>query len=93
MQLKDELGESIRAKMGVKPGHVLSQQSGLSRTDISKIKRRQWESISLDKLLIIGRCIGVKLVYTFEECQPEPLPGKPGKKSGFDVDNMNVEVF
>lgn len=92
MQLKDELGEAIKSRMGVTPGHILAQASGLSRTDISKVKRGQWESISLDKLLVIGRCIGVKLVYTFEECEPQPIATKV-KGSAFDIDNMNVEVF
>lgn len=90
--MKDELGEMIRNRMGVTPGHILASQSGVTTSDVSKIRRRDWVGISTDKLLSIAERVGVKLVYSFEEC--EPIKPKPGQvKSRFDLDNMNTEVF
>lgn len=90
--MKDELGEMIRTRMGVTPGHIISSQSGVTTSDVSKIRRRDWVGISTDKLLAIAEKVGVKLIYSFEECEPvKPNPGQV--KSIFDLDKMNTEVF
>lgn len=92
MSMKDELGEAIRVRMGVTPGHILSSQSGVTTSDVSKIRRRDWAGISTDKLLVIAEKVGVKLIYSFEECEPVK-PKADTVKSKFDLDKMNTEVF
>lgn len=90
--MKDELGEVIRNRMGVTPGHILSSQCGVTTSDVSKIRRRDWVGISTDKLLSIADRVGVKVVYSFEECEPVKPDGGP-IKSKFNVDGMSVGVF
>lgn len=92
MEAKDALGEAIRERLGATPGQVLEKTIGISRTDTSKIRRKDWAGISMDRMARLGLMVGVKLVYTLEECEPE-RPGKKEVKSKFDVDSMNLEVF
>lgn len=92
MEAKDELGEAIREKLGLTPGQVIEKTIGISRTDTSKIRRKDWGGISMDRMARLGLMVGVKLVYTVQECEPVRPEGKV-VKSKFDVDAMNLEVF
>lgn len=92
MHVKDLIGSAIKKRLGATPGQIIERELGISRTDTSKIRRGEWQGITVDRLDKLGRMVGVKLVYTLEECEPE-RPGKKEVKSKFDVDSMNLEVF
>lgn len=92
MDVKYLLGSAIKKRLGSMPGQVVEREFGITRTDTSKIRRGEWQGITIDRLSRLGLMVGVKLVYKLEACEPARAQGKAGK-SKFDVDSMNVEIF